>query len=448
MTTENHQDPAPDRGGRSAFFSVNSPTDPVARLQREEQRIEYLKWRSVLPSTDEDRERDFTEYAATLTRSTGQQPRFIEQNLHALTTLDRLPRLRALVEELYHVDMRRLRTIETQVSGISVELQHDDEFWECLDTRLVSLLTATRANQLMPGADKVRNAIKNLVRAFTPPEPEREGSEEPEADDTDPEEDEQHSGEPESTGSYDTWSQPDGSVSFEVRLDQPTATMIDEAVRTRAAAENISRAQAFIELILANVAVSVSLNLYKSSDLPDTPGFLQPYGPLDPSDTAALAQLATSVRDADEAGAKKDNGYQASPPTRAHVEGRDRICRWPGCTVPAHRCQVDHRINFEDGGETTASNLLSLCQHHHNRKTDEQAHYLLDPVTGHVYWLFSDGTWTVDLADGPLAPRQKRWNQTLAQKLKRRQERARQRAADEEARQRRKLTDNEEEPPF
>ena len=50
-------------------------------------------------------------------------------------------------------------------------------------------------------------------------------------------------------------------------------------------------------------------------------------------------------------------------------------------------------------------------------KTDGTLKYLLDPYSGDVIWLFEDGTWTITEADGPLAPKQKRWAQTVAQHI-------------------------------
>ena len=50
-------------------------------------------------------------------------------------------------------------------------------------------------------------------------------------------------------------------------------------------------------------------------------------------------------------------------------------------------------------------------------KTDGTLKYLLDPYSGDVIWLFADGTWTINEADGPLAPKQKRWAQTVAQHI-------------------------------
>ncbi|MCZ9298426.1 hypothetical protein [Corynebacterium hesseae] len=50
-------------------------------------------------------------------------------------------------------------------------------------------------------------------------------------------------------------------------------------------------------------------------------------------------------------------------------------------------------------------------------KTDGTLKYLLAPYSGDVIWLFADGTWTINEAEGPLAPKQKRWAQTVAQHI-------------------------------
>ncbi|KXB52044.1 HNH endonuclease signature motif containing protein, partial [Corynebacterium sp. DNF00584] len=82
-------------------------------------------------------------------------------------------------------------------------------------------------------------------------------------------------------------------------------------------------------------------------------------------------------------------------------------------TVPAKYAQLDHRVEYGDGGETSTDNLIAVCQHHHNAKTDRRCDYLFDPVTGFVYWLFEDGTWESTEPQGIMA---QRWRQTIAQR--------------------------------
>jgi hypothetical protein len=64
-------------------------------------------------------------------------------------------------------------------------------------------------------------------------------------------------------------------------------------------------------------------------------------------------------------------------------------CGFPGCTVPARHCEVDHRHRWRHGGTTTPDNGAPLCDRHQKLKergfTDQQ-----NP----------DGTWTWHRPDG------------------------------------------------
>jgi hypothetical protein len=62
-------------------------------------------------------------------------------------------------------------------------------------------------------------------------------------------------------------------------------------------------------------------------------------------------------------------GYRPSKALADFVRSRDLTCRFPGCDVPATRCDVDHVIPHGDGGPTHASNLSCKCRIHHLLKT-------------------------------------------------------------------------------
>ncbi len=47
---------------------------------------------------------------------------------------------------------------------------------------------------------------------------------------------------------------------------------------------------------------------------------------------------------------------------------RDGTCRAEGCTVPAERCDLDHRLPWPTG-RTEASDLRALCRRHHRMKS-------------------------------------------------------------------------------
>ena len=66
--------------------------------------------------------------------------------------------------------------------------------------------------------------------------------------------------------------------------------------------------------------------------------------------------------------------YRPNTVTSALVRMAYRCCAFPGCEVPAERCELDHIVPFdhgspEAGGWTIASNLQPLCTCHHQAKT-------------------------------------------------------------------------------
>src|SRR5215471_12567770 len=63
-----------------------------------------------------------------------------------------------------------------------------------------------------------------------------------------------------------------------------------------------------------------------------------------------------------------DVGYSESIPAhiRRAVLLRDRRCAWPRCGRPAAWCDVHHLTHKKNGGKTSASNCVLLCQFHHD----------------------------------------------------------------------------------
>ena len=56
------------------------------------------------------------------------------------------------------------------------------------------------------------------------------------------------------------------------------------------------------------------------------------------------------------------------------MRARDRTCRIPHCNRAAIHCQIDHNVERQDGGPTTACNLGPLCPKHHRRKSRKLWH--------------------------------------------------------------------------
>ena len=61
---------------------------------------------------------------------------------------------------------------------------------------------------------------------------------------------------------------------------------------------------------------------------------------------------------------------QYRPPSSLRKLARWRAdrCMAPGCGIPASRCDLDHSIAWEDGGDTSLQNLAPLCRGHHRVK--------------------------------------------------------------------------------
>lgn len=60
--------------------------------------------------------------------------------------------------------------------------------------------------------------------------------------------------------------------------------------------------------------------------------------------------------------------YVPTADLKRFVLARDEICATPGCTRPASQCDLDHRVDFALGGETSAENLAPRCPKDHTVK--------------------------------------------------------------------------------
>lgn len=99
--------------------------------------------------------------------------------------------------------------------------------------------------------------------------------------------------------------------------------------------------------------------------------------------------------------------YRPDAATATMVRTRDSHCRFPGCSVPAARCQLDHVVPFSHhnpiaGGWTIVPNLQCLCQFHHNLKTTGRLGTTMFGG-GIVVWTSRFGTTTVTLPGGAFA---------------------------------------------
>ncbi|HSO65186.1 MAG TPA: HNH endonuclease signature motif containing protein, partial [Ornithinibacter sp.] len=92
---------------------------------------------------------------------------------------------------------------------------------------------------------------------------------------------------------------------------------------------------------------------------PVTPGERTPVGAADHGDPVAVLRRMAAAFGADR--------YRPSPRLAQRVRARDRRCRFPGCTVAAVFCDLDH-VRSWPTGPTTLANLICLCRRHHRVK--------------------------------------------------------------------------------
>ena len=94
-----------------------------------------------------------------------------------------------------------------------------------------------------------------------------------------------------------------------------------------------------------------------------------------------------------------------SPPTdlARWVKIRDGRSRFPGSTRPAHLCDIDHAREWQDGGPTQDTNLVTLDRSTHNAKSLKlfQEEFL---DTGIVGWNDTWGHYFEDPPPDPLDP--------------------------------------------
>ncbi|MFJ9317162.1 DUF222 domain-containing protein [Pimelobacter simplex] len=87
----------------------------------------------------------------------------------------------------------------------------------------------------------------------------------------------------------------------------------------------------------------------------------------------------------DVAGHVPVTAYEIPDRHRQQVELRDHTCRFPYCTRPATRCDLDHATPHGRGGPTCPCNLVPLCRRHHRAKTHSQWRYQVTKIDTYLW---------------------------------------------------------------
>ena len=386
------------------YYSVSNPHDPAAVRGARARREDFRMWQNELPSADADLRLTL----ARLRRSSGHGDGYSTSAIFAHHRLEELPRLKLLQRRLVHLDLHRLKAIDGVLNKIAASVTAP---MAVIDEELTDFLTPTRANQNLPTPGEIRKKLNAIIQTLDTSVSEKD----------DPL--------PDPRDHFEVGFEGDRAY-ITVETDAATGLEIDIRVRKHAAANNMSLVDAYNDLMRGEGNTSVTLNIYRAHDVEDAPGWMSDVGYINPTFTDELAAKATRIRDMDELKDKMVKGYATPEDIKAVIIGFDGGCSEADCSCPGHRTQMEHRVNHADGGPTTAANMAAFCPTHHNVKTDGRMTYIIDPHTREKYLLYEDGTYVISEPRGPLSLKERRWLQTVGQRMHNRRERVRKESQD------------------
>ncbi|GAB4097934.1 DUF222 domain-containing protein [Sinomonas halotolerans] len=144
------------------------------------------------------------------------------------------------------------------------------------------------------------------------------------------------------------------------------------AAPAEALPEPVALPEALDDLVRAEVVVHIpaAVLLGASDDVAELEG----YGVVDAHTARGLAAAAPTWQRlwTDAEGVPVRLGrtvYRPPESLRRFIRYRDGACRVPGCTRAARRSEIDHIVEWQDGGPTDADNLALLCPKHHALKS-------------------------------------------------------------------------------
>lgn len=378
----------PEPLDESAYYSISNCHDPAAAHGMIRRCMDLHIWMMHVPEDEED----FELYARKMSSTFGVTVGYVRAAVFGIMRLAELPETNAIFRRLCHLDIDRLIGINNTLDKLS--LVPDIAMLHRIDCELAEYLTPKRRNQRMPSRRAITNFLNELIAL----------------------EDSSLSNRNTKPRLRYTINYSGKRAFIELETGAETGAVIDKCIKELAERTGTSLAKAAIALLSGeeDPKAKLILNLYQAKT-DNAPVFIPEIGWLEPGQAEEMLQRIASTRDMDDVATAETAAYSPSDSIRSAVVGLDGTCRWSGCDAPAHRCQTDHRHNHADGGPTSAWNLASLCQHHHNIKTDRRAFYIMDPFTRVIFWLFADGSWESTVPSGPMSEGKKRWAQTVAQ---------------------------------
>lgn len=146
-------------------------------------------------------------------------------------------------------------------------------------------------------------------------------------------------------------------------MDQIRADLLTDLLLT---SDPATANGAGLDHVHARIQVTVAAGTLAGAD--DRPAELDGYGPIDPDLARDLAGRNTGWSRlflAPTGLVTETDTYTPTEGMRRHLRARDQHCRFPGCRMPVHRCQIDHNHDHALGGRTRLDNLSHFCTGHH-----------------------------------------------------------------------------------
>ncbi|AGG67132.1 HNH endonuclease signature motif containing protein [Corynebacterium callunae] len=375
------------------YFSHLNPTDPLVHLHIELIKTTHQMWVNLLAESEEF---DSDSLISELMRITGNSRHEINLGINAIAAMQNLPLLRDIQERYYFLNIRYLAAIMLAVAKGSKEI------WPELDRRIVDALTPVTADEAMMQSSTLARHIKKWIKELdpTPPKP------------------------PDEKLDYVRTRINDDVTYAQIRLSGANRQRFNDLLQ-HWSDKGIDLVTGLVDILKANSKVTITKYLYTTHE-EENNGWNPDNGFCVISDYIDCE--ITKTKDLDRYKGVVENNYRPSEGLVALVRARDGHCRFPGCCVPASKCQVDHIVPWKEGGKTVDWNLQLVCQRHHNMKTDARFTAEINGMA-EVKWVGPMDVPMVTRPDGPLAlkmPRGK-WGQYLRDRMQARFERIRDR---------------------
>lgn len=156
-----------------------------------------------------------------------------------------------------------------------------------------------------------------------------------------------------------------------------------------------------VESIKGTVQVTLTASTLTGAD--ERMAELDGHGPMLSDLAREFASRATSwsrfFLDPEGMAVSTDN-YVPTASMKRFLRARDQHCRFPGCRMPVHRCEIDHNHDHAKGGATEICNLSHFCKAHHTLKhpdLDERYRWTAVQLPGgSIAWTSPTGATYID----------------------------------------------------